>query len=114
LTVEEAYEARVTRQVHRRRAKDKSTVQGDQSDPRLPREKTEAGLQQFLVHVQEGAEEFIDLAAFLERDRRTALFHAYRAALERLQFLGRILGAQDGPHSGDTSDGTPRIAGEAG
>ncbi|HPM85328.1 MAG TPA: hypothetical protein PLF81_31715, partial [Candidatus Anammoximicrobium sp.] len=45
LTVEEAYEARATRQFHRRRTKDESTVQEDRSDPRLPREKTEADLQ---------------------------------------------------------------------
>jgi hypothetical protein len=95
LTVEEAYEARVTRQVHRR-AKDKSTVQDDQSGPRLPGERTEAGLQAYLVNVQRGADEFVDVAAFLERDRRAALFQAYRAALERLQFLGRMLGAEEG------------------
>jgi hypothetical protein len=49
-----------------------------------------------LVNVQRGADEFVDVAAFLERDRRAALFQAYRAALERLQFLGRMLGAEEG------------------
>jgi hypothetical protein len=113
LTVQEAYEARATRQVHCR-AKNKSTVQDDQSDPRLPRERTEAGLQAYLVNVQQGADEFVDVAAFLERDRRAALFQAYRAALERLQFLGRVLGAEDGPRIGDVSGTTLRIAGEKG
>lgn len=111
LTVQEAYEARATRQVHRR-AKDKSTVHDDQSDPRLPRERTEAGLQAYLVNVQQGADEFVDVAAFLERDRRAALFQAYRAALERLQFLGRMLGAEEEAGVRNGTATTCRIAGD--
>lgn len=112
LSVEEAYEARATRQFHRRRTKDESTVQEDQSDPRLPREKTEADLQTYLANVQRGADEFVDVAAFLERDRRAALFQAYRAALERLQFLGRMLGAEEEAGIRNGTATTLRIEGD--
>ena len=98
-TVEEAYERRVTRQIHGRRAKDRSTSQDDQADPWLPREKSEAGLQAYLNNVKQGAEEFVDLAAFLERDRRAALFHAYRAAWSSCSFSAGCLVPKTDPAS---------------
>ncbi len=95
-TIEEAYERRGTRQVHRRRTDAGSTGQDDQTDaPQLPREKTEAGLQAYLVNVQRGADELLDVAAFLEKDRRAAFFQAYWEALKRFQYLGQMLGVED-------------------
>jgi len=108
LSVEEAYEHRVKRQSPRRRNQGEPDAQNDEADPWLSRERTEEGLTSFLTHVRLGAEEFVDVAAFLEKDRRSALCSLHLAAVERLQYLGRLLGVGDqvGPDNVGRADCT--------
>lgn len=108
LSVEQAYECRAKRQSHRRRKEGEPRPQHEEASPWPACDKTEKGLTTFLTQVRQGAEEFVDVAAFLEKDRRSALFSLHQAAMERLQYLGRLLGVDDqvGPDESGCADCT--------
>jgi hypothetical protein len=110
LTVEQAFSQRQRRQVHARRAK-RNDGAGDQPAGEIEdqpgREDGADGLANFLCEIRARADQLIDAAGFMEREKRTALFPAYRAALERLQFLGRVLGAEDEQHAGSEPPASP-------
>ena len=93
LGVEEAYAERYRRQVHaRRRSCHQET--DDQPPDRHAGDDADQ-LPAFLEDVRSRAEQLIDVAGFMERERRTALFPSYRAAFERFRYLGRVLGVED-------------------
>ena len=71
------------------------------NDEKPERNLSEADLETYLAQVCDQAERLIDVAAFLEKDRRELLYPRYRAALEQLQYLGRMLGAEDKSPTGD-------------
>lgn len=104
IAVEEAYEQCKNKRSHvcrprRRGPADSDNPQETQDVARSAGEKEADDIRAFLTEVCARVEALIDVAAFAEHERRAALFPAYRAALERLQFLGRMLGADDEHHA---------------
>ena len=51
----------------------------------------------FLADVRDRADVLVNAAAFADADRRAELIPLYRDALARLQYFGRMLGAEDEP-----------------
>jgi hypothetical protein len=106
--VEEAYAERYRRQVHaRRRTCDQ---EADEQPPKHHVGDDADQLATFLEDVRSKADRLIDVAGFMEHDRRTALFSSYQAALERFRFLGRILGVEDASPSITENSGVAATA----
>jgi len=113
LAVEEAYKeskSKPTRGAPRTRGDrpgaDRSDVREETEDHDVAQPAREKGVEEiaaFLSEVHARAGELIDAAAFAELEERTKLFPAYRSALEQLQFLGRMLGVEDEPRTGNES-----------
>ena len=104
MSVEESYEHRRRRQAgtsHAQSAKCRTAAVQPDNDEKPQRNLSEADLETYLAQVCDQAERLIDVAAFLEKDRRELLYPRYRAALEQLQYLGRMLGAEDKSPTGD-------------
>lgn len=113
LSVEEAYEKRQRRQTAKRQAsvaEQPEAASDPGTDEKPQRLLNETDLQAYLTQVHDQAEAFIDVASFLEADRRRALYPQYWAALERLQYLGRVLGA--GEHVPPDSEPPPDRGGQ--
>lgn len=90
MAVEDAYDQRQRRQ---RRAPQKAR---DRKSSDRPAENADTdALAAFFEEVSTRAEELVDAAAFAEQERRQKLFPVLRTALDRLEYLGQILGAQD-------------------
>jgi hypothetical protein len=95
MAVEEAYEQRKRNQPSaRRRGRRRQLMDGQ-----APAENTDE-LQAFLMDVCARAEQLVDSAAFVEPSRRAALFPLVHSAVEKLNHLGRMLGAGDDPRAG--------------
>ena len=90
MAVEEAYDhrerkpRRATRESRRRKRSDHAAG-GDRT----------ARLAAFLEEVSVRAEELVDVAAFAEQEHRQKLFPVLRRAIDRLKYLGQLLGADD-------------------
>lgn len=99
LGVEEAYAERQRHQEssrrERRRAEEHDPAAEEEATDRAMREPSAEDLEGFLAEVAMRAEQLIDVAAFLARDRRQSLAVLYRVAQERLEYLGCLLGAED-------------------
>jgi hypothetical protein len=98
LTVEEAYETRQKRQVHRRttKAEEPAAEASDSADVSRSPEKAPEDVDSYLDRVRDGANELIDVVAFMSREERQSRFSLYQAALKQFHDLGRLLGAEDG------------------
>lgn len=101
LTVEEAFSQRQRRQFHAHRAQrndDAADQSAGEAEDQPGHEHGADELGAYFSEVRARADRLIDSAAFLDQEQRRGLFPAYRTAIERLQFLGRMLGAEDEPH----------------
>jgi hypothetical protein len=103
MAIEEAYSMRACRK--------RTTPRGTQ-----PRKPTDNGahedtvrLEAFLLEVCDRAEGLVDVAAFATQDRRTELFPVFRLALEKVTYLGRVLGADDEQGAEPTRDAEPHV-----
>lgn len=100
MTVEEAFEERKRRQVHRphkRRGKKESVSAGVEAADQAGQEEEREPLKAFLSDTRLRADELMNAAATATREQRKELVQLYDAAMERLQDLGRMLGAMDQP-----------------
>lgn len=122
MAVEEAYEASKSkhpRVFHTRRDRanadhtDSKENQGNQNAAEPAREHEANEIEAFLADVRARADTLIDAAAFAEHKSRSALFPLYRAAMERLQCLGRMLGAEDELRNGRESESDSEICGNS-
>jgi hypothetical protein len=104
MTVEAAYDESKRNRVRAPRSR-RGRGNADQTDSTENHDAQDAGapgrehgvdeIKAFLADVRARADALVDAAAFAKQDARAALFPAYRAALERLQFFGRMLGVED-------------------
>jgi hypothetical protein len=109
MTVEAAYEAAKSNRDGASGVR-RTRTGADHSDSQEGPEQEDAGVfshddavdevRTFLTDVRDRADQLIDTTAFLEQEKRTALIPAYRAALDQLHFLGRVLGAEEEPRGG--------------
>lgn len=109
LGVEEAYAERHRRQVSSRRDHRKAESHSSEEEEATDRavcEPSAEELEGFLAEVATRAERLVDVAAFLDRDRRRSLVVLCHTAQERLEYLGRLLGAEDETHT-ETSHEPP-------
>lgn len=109
LGVEEAYAERHRRQESSRRERRKAESHSSEEEEATDRavcEPSAEDLEGFLAEVATRAERLVDVAAFLDRDRRRSLVVLYDTAQERLEYLGRLLGAEDETHT-ETSHEPP-------
>lgn len=96
LTVQDDYDKRQKRQVHRRtRTVEDPTKASEQEDASPSPEKAPDDLDAYLMHVRDGGENLVDAVAFMGVEQRQSRFSLYQAALKRLKDLGRMLGAED-------------------
>ena len=106
MTVEAAYEAAKSNRDGHSGVR-RTRTGADHSDSQEGPEQEDAGVfshddavdevRTFLTDVRDRADQLIDTTAFLEQEKRTELIPAYRAALDQLHFLGRVLGAEEEP-----------------
>ena len=111
LTVQEAYEKRQKRQVHRRtsEAEEPTAPAGDQAEASPSPERTPTALDAYLTQVRDGVEKLINVVAFMGIEERKKRFSLYQAALKQLQSLGQLLGDKNAVRPADSEISHPEI-----
>jgi hypothetical protein len=103
MAVEEAYGMRERRT---RTATHRTQTRKPTED--VPQEET-VQLEVFLLEVCDRADGLIDVAAFATQNRRAELCPVLRLAIEKLTFLGRLLGADDEQRAEPTSEAETHV-----